>query len=399
MKQYIIIIFIALHIITCKAYTLETSIEQHEEPTSSQTNFNSYLHTSTNNLGTLDEKEQYRETHLSRIVEFISRTRSLMGTYVTISLPPENNNMISSSFELIQDIEDSLSTYDTNATLSKLNKNHNVPYDHFLAESIKLSKLYYVETDGYFDITIGSISKKLYHFGEESMYSPSKKELKEAPLNIDGIYVDARTIKSDENITIDLGGMGKGYAVDKVASYLKEQNIKEGIVALSGDIQCLDYCEIYLQSPYSTQTFAKLTSKNEYLSISTSGTYRRYARTIEEHHLINPKTALQGRDFISVSLFTSANNSKIDAYATAVSVMPSQKAIAFLKKMDDIGFIIIDSRSKIIYGNLDKLLNIEFLDYNDTATMKSISKNSKTKRDIKKSFIHPDTTNPKLITP
>lgn len=329
--------------------------------------------------------------------ELISRTRALMGTYTTITLLQEHNSQISSSFDLIQNIEDSLSTYDPHATLSKLNKDHNVKYNHFLAESIKLSKSYYNETNGFFDITIGSISKKLYHFGEEKTYSPSKEELKEAHLNIDGIYIDKQTIKSDKNITIDLGGMGKGYAVDKVVSYLKEQNISKGTVALSGDIQCIATCTIYLQSPYSTQTFAKVTSKNKYLSISTSGTYRRYATTKQEHHLINPKTASQGRAFVSVSLFTRANNSKIDAYATAVSVMPRDKALAFLKKLDDIGFIIVDSQSKIIYGNLDKLLKFEFLDYNDTATIKSMSKNSKTKIDIERSFIHPDTKNPKMI--
>lgn len=328
----------------------------------------------------------------------ISRTRSLMGTYATITLPQTNNSQISSSFDLIQEIENSLSTYDPNASLAKLNQTHQVKYDHFLAESIHLSKSYYTQTNGYFDISIGSISKKLYHFGEEETYSPSKKSLKNAHLNIDGIHIDQHTIKSNKNIIIDLGGMGKGYAVDKVVSYLKEQNITKGIVALSGDIQCLNVCDIYLQSPYSTQTFAKINSKNKNLSISTSGTYRRYARTKNEHHLINPKTALQGRDFISVSLFTKANNSKIDAYATAVSVMPRKEALSFLKGLNSIGFIIVDSQEKIIYGNLNDLIEVEWLDYNETATMKSMSKDSKTKIDIERSFIHPDTSNPKLIT-
>ena len=363
MKFYILIILIGLHIPTREVYALDT------------------LH------------------NTIKTDTFIKRTRSLMGTYVTISLPQENNNQISSSFDLIQNIENSLSTYDTNATLSRLNKEHNVAYDEFLAESIKLSKLYYARTNGFFDITIGSISKKLYHFGEERTYSPSKDELIKAHLNIDGIHIKEQTIESDENIVIDLGGMGKGYAVDKVIRYLKEQNITNGIVALSGDIQCLNTCEIYLQSPYSTQTFAKVTSKNSHLSISTSGTYRRYATTPEEHHLINPKTALQGRDFVSVSLFTTANNSKIDAYATAISVMPKEKAIEFLKKMDDIGFIIVDSKSKIMYGNLDKLVKYEFVDYNDTVTIKSMSTNNKTNINREKSFIHPDTINPKVITP
>ena len=327
----------------------------------------------------------------------ISRTRSLMGTYATISLPQKNNHQISSSFDLIQEIEDSLSTYDPDASLAKLNKTHQVKYDHFLAESIQLSKSYYTQTNGYFDISIGSISKKLYHFGEKKRYSPSKKSLKNAHLNIDGIHIDQHTIKSDENIVIDLGGMGKGYAVDKVVSYLNEQNITKGIIALSGDIQCLNICDIYLQSPYSTQTFAKISSKNKNLSISTSGTYRRYARTKNEHHLINPKTALQGRDFISVSLFTKANNSKIDAYATAVSVMPREEALSFLKGLNSIGFIIVDSQAKIIYGNLNELVEFKWLDYNETATIKSMSKNSKTKIDIERSFTHPDISSPKLM--
>jgi len=350
-------------------------------------------------LDTFTDQDKYSQTAISKEDELISRTRSLMGTYATILLPQKNNSQISSSFDLIQNIEDSLSTYDLNATLAQLNKKHKVEYDDFLAESIKLSKLYYKETDGFFDITIGSISKKLYHFGEEKTYSPSKDELRKAHLNIDGIHINKQTIQSDKNIVIDLGGMGKGYAVDKVVSYIKEQNITKGIIALSGDIQCLNACDIYLQSPYSTQTFAKVTSENRYLSISTSGTYRRYATTPEEHHLINPKTALQGRDFVSVSLFTTANNAKIDAYATAISVMPRKKAIEFLKTLDDIGFLIVDSQSKIIYGNLDELLKFEFLDYNDTATMKSMSKNNKTKINIEKSFIHPDTINPKVIRP
>ena len=109
----------------------------------------------------------------------LSRTRSLMGTYVTISLEEKHNKEISASFDLIQKIEDSLSTYDNNATLAKLNKTHAVPFDNYLAEAITLSKDYYKETNGYFDITIGSISKNLYHFGEEKdLFSYTKRTQK-----------------------------------------------------------------------------------------------------------------------------------------------------------------------------------------------------------------------------
>jgi thiamine biosynthesis lipoprotein len=296
--------------------------------------------------------------------EDLTRTRMLMGTYVSITLPTQNNKEISTSFNLIQKIEDSLSSYDNNATLAKLNTTHTVPLDNYLAESITLSKNYYNETNGYFDITIGSISKKLYHFGEEKTYSPTQEALKNAKLNIDGVHIGSKTIQSDEGIVVDLGGMGKGYAVDKVAAYLNEQNISRGIIALSGDIQCLHRCELFLQSPFSESTFAKVTAKVQNLSTSTSGTYRRYATKKSEHHLINPKTASQGRAFVSVSLFTKADNSKIDAYATAVSVMPKEEALMFLKKHEEVGYVLVESDGNIVFGNLKILLEIEWLKKN-----------------------------------
>ncbi|MDM5262837.1 FAD:protein FMN transferase [Sulfurovum sp. XTW-4] len=329
--------------------------------------------------------------------ELQTRTQVLMGTFVSISLPPKYNQEITRSFELLKRIENSLSTYDETAVLANLNKDHHVKYDPYLAEALTLSRDYYEQTNGYFDITIGSISKKLYHFGEEKTYSPSRQALQSAHLDIHGIQIDNKQIITDKNITIDLGGMGKGYGADKLSQYLNEKNITKGTIALSGDIRCLDRCEVYLQSPYSEQTFAKIQSKNPQLSISTSGTYRRFATTQSEHHLINPKTASQGREFVSVSLFTTANNAKIDAYATALSVMSRTEALAFLKKNKEIGFVLVDKEGKILYGNLTNLLDIEWLDYKENPTSPSISKNNSTKPESATSLIHPDTTSPKAM--
>jgi thiamine biosynthesis lipoprotein len=154
--------------------------------------------------------------------------------------------------------------------------------------------------------------------------------------------------------------MGKGYAADKVAKYLSELNITSGIIALSGDIRCLQPCEVYLQSPFHEDTFAKIRAKKPHLSISTSGTYRRYATKRSEHHLIDPKTATQGKAFVSVSLFSYANNAKIDAYATAVSVMPKKEALDFLKKHKEIGYILVEPHGNIVFGNLEAFIHIEW---------------------------------------
>jgi len=330
--------------------------------------------------------------------EFNTRTQVLMGTFVHITLPSQYNREISKSFKRIRTLEYALSSYEPKATLFQLNQNHSVPYDAYLAEALRLSKQYYEDTKGYFDISIGSISKKLYHFGEENVSVPSKEALERATLNIDAIEINASSIQIQKGITLDLGGMGKGYAVDKVADYLAEQNISQGVVALSGDIRCLDSCTFELQSPYSEQTFMMLKSKISQLSISTSGTYRRYVGTQKYHHLINPKTAKQGRAFVSVSLFTHANNSKIDAYATALSVMPKEKALDFLKEHKNIGFVLVTHEGKILYGNLEKLVSFQWLDYKEKSTMPSISKKSKRKSANESSLIHPEVKTPKMIS-
>jgi len=328
--------------------------------------------------------------------EPLTRTQAIMGTFVHITLPKEQNKAISTSFTQLKELEAALSSYAPHLVY-QLNQMHTVPYNPTLAHAITLSKAYYKETHGYFDISIGSISKSLYHFGEENSTIPTQKALQSAKRNIEGIFIHEHNISTAQGIVLDLGGMGKGYGVDRVVERLSEQNISQGIVALSGDIRCLDLCTFELQSPYSEQTFATLTAKIPQLSISTSGTYRRFVGTQENHHLINPKTATQGRAFVSVSLFTHADNAKIDAYATAISVMPLDVALAFLKEHDEVGFVLVKSDGKIVYGNLEKFVTFTWLDYKEKATIPSNTKNSNTNTPKAKSFTHPDTTNPKMI--
>lgn len=322
----------------------------------------------------------------------LTRTQALMGTYVSITLPKEHNKEISRSFEKIKQIEDSLSSYDEKSHLYKLNQTHRIDYDTHLAKALKASQKLYDETDGYFDVTIGSISKKLYRFGEENSSIPSPKALSQAVLNIKGIHIDETSITTQKNITVDLGGMGKGYGVDHVADYLQEQNISQGIIALSGDIRCLDLCEFGLQSPFKASAFALLHSRIPQLSISTSGIYRRYIHSQEHHHLIDPKRATQGRAFISVSLFTKADNTKIDAYATAISVMPKEKAFAFLNAHKEIGYVVMTEDGTVHYGNLDGLVSLEWLEKSEKSTKSKTKTKSNTNAPITNSFTHPDAT-------
>lgn len=291
----------------------------------------------------------------------IERTQVIMGTFATITVNKSNAKFIDDGFDNLRESEQILSSYDKNALVFRLNRDKKIYSNKILVNILEKSKFYYNLTNGYFDITIGSITKKLYHFGENERVA-SKDELKNAILNIDAIKIDDNNIFLDDNITIDLGGIGKGYAVDRLSNLYNKLDIKNYKIALSGDIRCFNRCNISIQNPFKEDALIlKVKSKIKNLSISTSGTYRRYIKSKENHHLINPKTKLPAKAFVSITIIAQNNNRLCDAMATAISVMPLKKAIKFLESQNQFGYILIEHNGNIIKGNIERYLYFQAL--------------------------------------
>ena len=288
-----------------------------------------------------------------------TRTQVLMGTFASITLEAAHHKEISEGFRYLKKIESVLSSYQSTALLAQLNVKRKVPMNPMLKDILLKSKMYHMKTQGYFDISVGSVTKALYHFGEEEEI-PTQKQLHQAILGINNIHVDDRNIRIKGSITLDLGGIGKGYAVDSLASLYATKNIKKGKIALSGDIRCLSACEVAIQSPFEEdKIIATLKSKIPNLSISTSGTYRRYVKEKKYHHLINPKTKTQGRAFVSVTVMANANNTLCDVMATAISAMPIDEALEFVQSQKIFAYILVTPEAKIIKGNLKKFIEFK----------------------------------------
>ena len=284
--------------------------------------------------------------------ELLERTQVMMGTFATVSLPKEKGAQLQKSFEILRAVEHSLSSYDPRADIYRLNHDRQVRLSPYAYEALKLSKKYYEVSGGYFDITVGSITKALYRFGEEER-AVQKKELQSAKIDFNGVHFNEREAHLDEGVTVDLGGMGKGFGIDKAAAYLQEQNITEGRVALSGDIRCLDTCEMALQNPFGEGTIASFSTKYPNTALSTSGNYRRYVGDKTNNHLIDPKIKRPEKTFASITLISRGPNSDIDAYATAAAVMPREKAIAFLEQRG-VGYILITTAGeRIVSKNIE----------------------------------------------
>ncbi len=290
----------------------------------------------------------YKKTFLLLVVlafsleaKMITRTQIIMGTYITISLEEKNQHYLEDGFNIFKEVDAQLSSYKENADIYKLNLDKHTLLHPYSYEALVLSKKYYSHTAGYFDISVGSITKDAYAFGEDEKV-PTKQELLDSKIDFYGLVFDTRQASIKENMKLDLGGMGKGFAVDKVTALFEDKNITKAIIAASGDIRCLDTCKLDIQNPFKDGVFASFRIVKKNMGISTSGNYNRYIKSVENNHLINPKSKASQDKFVSITLISSMPSSDLDAYATASSVMPKEKAYAFLDSLD-LAYIILES--------------------------------------------------------
>ncbi len=281
-----------------------------------------------------------------------SRTQVIMGTYARINIPCSQSAKIELGFETLKEVESSLSSYDKKALLYKLNHQNSVQLDTHLSNALILSQEVYIQSDGYFDISIGSITKGLYHFGEDETV-PSKKSLTKANINFSALKIGQQRATLQKGVTLDLGGMGKGFGVDRAYEALWGAGVREGSVALSGDIRVFSPMQIEIQDPFSDKLLYTLVLKEGNTGVSTSGNYRRYVHDKDHNHLINPKTKTSQKTFASITLVSHLSSAYLDAYATCASVMPYDKAIKFLEGLDLEYLLILNNKQMVKSKNLE----------------------------------------------
>lgn len=262
--------------------------------------------------------------------ELLCRTQMMMGTYAELCAPQSRAEVLQQGFQRLKTVELALSSYDERADIYRLNHEHRVSLQPDTLEALEASLRYYDESDGYFNIAIGSVTKQLYRFGEVERL-PERGALQRADTHITGLSFNLHRATVAEGTTIDLGGMGKGFGVDKAYEHYRVAGVTSGKIALSGDIRCVGICHVAVTNPFEPEgVIASFKTTRAGLGISTSGSYRRYVKTKAHNHLIDPKTKRSASLFASVTVVGNIANADLDAYATAASVMPLEQAIAFL---------------------------------------------------------------------
>lgn len=258
-------------------------------------------------------------------------------------------------------INKSLSTYQTNSDISKLNRNESFEIDKHFIKVYDASKEIFGQTEGAFDPTIGNVVNA-WKFGSENtieVVDSLKIDSLMQYVGFDKTYRDNNTIrKSHPNVYLEFNAIAKGYAVDVLGEYLESNKIEDYLVEIGGEIRTRGInaekqskWKVGVEEPNfegQKSILKSITLKDE--AMATSGTYRKFK--IDENgnryaHIIDTETGYPSKtNLLSISVITD-DCMTADAYATAFKSMGVDKIKSFLKNHLELKvFLIFENKNK-----------------------------------------------------
>lgn len=289
----------------------------------------------------------------------------MMGTEVSVQLWHEDDaagtGAIRAVFEELERIDRLMSTYKEDSRISLINREaaeHPVPAGDELFDLIVRSLDMSVLTHGAFDITFDSVGRH-YDF-REGLRPDEATTAREAAL------IDYRLVRAEESdrsirflkpgVRINLGGIAKGYAVERGVQVLAERGVRNAIVTAGGDSRLLGDRRgkpwmVGIRDPRKEgEVVLRLPLENE--AISTSGDYERYF--IEDgkryHHIIEPGTGEPAGGVHSVTI-VGPDAVITDALSTSVFVMGVDRGLRLIAALPDYEGVVIDAEGRLFYSD------------------------------------------------
>lgn len=293
----------------------------------------------------------------------------LMGNHFEISVVADDElwalARIDDGIKEIQRIEKLLTTFNNESETSLINNNAGIKPVKVCKEtfsiierSLRISRL----TQGAFDISYGSIDKRLWNFDTQMKALPDKETARQMVrlINYKNIILneeDNSVFLKEKGMRIGFGGIGKGYAAERAKLIMKQNGVQSGIVNASGDLTAWGLqpngkpWTIGIVNPnVANEIFSYMEITD--MAVATSGNYEKFIMIDGKKysHTINPRTGLPVTGIKSVTVITS-NAEIADAMATPITVMGIKAGLHMINQMKDIEAIIIDDDNKIFTSN------------------------------------------------
>ncbi|MED5354938.1 MAG: FAD:protein FMN transferase [Bacteroidota bacterium] len=283
------------------------------------------------------------------------------GTSYSVQYFSENqinfSNEIDSIFGLINS---SMSTYIDNSIISRVNNDESIELDNHFINVFNTSKKIFNKTNGKFDPSVG-VLVNFWGFGPKYVKKPIDSlefvNLKKL-VGFDMFGIDnSNHIIRPKNSFLDFNAIAKGYAVDLISVFLENNDIKNYLVEIGGEIR-VKGVNLSKNNPWvvgidapnydiTREIFNTTELKNS--AMATSGIYRKYkvdSNGKRYAHILDPISGAPTKtNILSVSVI-SDNCIEADAYATALHVMSLTEIGIFLKINTDLDVYIIYENEK-----------------------------------------------------
>ena len=290
----------------------------------------------------------------------IKLSGSVFGTSYSVIYNSEENyqNQFDSLFYVINK---SMSTYQANSDISKINRNEAFNIDAHFVHVFDASKEIYKQTQGVFDPTIGAVVNA-WDFGPEGKIASLDS------LKIDSLMLSVgldkvkrnnfKIEKQNPNTFIDFNAIAKGYGVDVIGLFLESKNISNYLVEIGGEIRARgknvvkqSAWKVGVEEPHfdSTQSVLKAISLHDE-AMATSGTYRKFKTDSlgnRYSHIIDTQTGYPSKtNLLSISVIAK-DCMTADAYATAFKAMGIENVKEFLQSHPELkAFLIFENNIK-----------------------------------------------------
>jgi thiamine biosynthesis lipoprotein len=294
---------------------------------------------------------------------WVDRHEAIMGTNIDVEIWHDDAVKGEAAIDAVMDemrrIDTLMSHYKPESELSQINARgakEAVVVDQELFDLIKLSLHFSEITDGAFDITYASVG---YLYNYRKHVKPTEEQIEQAlpGVNYRHLILDekAHSVKfAQDGMRIDLGGIAKGYAVDRGIGILQARGVQHAVVTAGGDTRIIGDRMgrpwiVGIRHPDDkSKTVLRLPLVDT--AMSTSGDYERYFDENGQryHHIIDPHTGHSASKVRSATIL-GPTAVQTDGLSKTAFVLGAEKAKEIIERLPDFDGIFVRPDGKVLY--------------------------------------------------
>lgn len=300
-------------------------------------------------------------------VEADSGYQLVMGTFAHVVVVADDSaaarKCVKVALEEIRRVDALMSDYKSDSEISRVNAqaaDKAVQVGEATYQVLKRSVVFGKLTGGAFDITVGPLVE-LFRKAKKDGVAPSEEQIAQARASVGfeklGLDDEHRTVRfAAQGMRLDLGGIAKGYAIDKAIEGAQRCGATGAMVDIGGDVRCFgtppggrEHWVIGVQDPNSAVEDLGgggllLTLKLTDAAVATSGDYQQFVIIEGERygHIMDRRTGTSAEGLSSVTIVAD-NATDADALATSVTVMGANEGLALIEKLPETEAILISS--------------------------------------------------------